>query len=738
MNSDYGEPAMTDVSDKPDLMLNKTCLSYPTELRRLILPREPRQAIFAKPAVNSSFGYLCATAIFAVSVFAHPGTAHAHGDGFPNLYVSESGIDQGKCVDPAQPCKTIRYAYGQAQKGDEIRVAPGTYSFPTEQPADALDLLGRIIKVRGGFDPATAFARRTNDARVTFLVGPDSTYRQRLAANGFLLIQSQSDDAQGRIRLAQAEQPSPNTRYVAEGGTDEGDCLSPGSPCGTIAYALQQATPGQEIRVGDGSFEMDASALQQATGRNISIRGGFARASNFRAKAVAPNVAALSTVVTGPSIGDRAGLAERGFRLQQDRKHIRATATPGPAAIKGGAKCVNGMADGHPCKGIDRISQMPLAAFSSGPSEANDIWGFVDKNDNREYAVIGLRNGTAVVDVTDPSSPREIGTIPGLPTIWRDIKVYQFRDTASGRWKAYAYVTADDNDGDAHGIKIVDLTDLPNSISLAATLDLVDVAHNVYISNVDYTTGVALPGLKPFLYILGSNFGPASTIGAFFVLDVSDPVNPTVIQTPPAGSSYTHDATTLSIDDARASKCNASPCEILIDYSEDSIDVWDMTVKGNANRLGSFSDPAWSTTTNYIHSGWWTKNKNFVLVQDEIDEQELGLQTTVHVLDIRDLTAPKIVATWKGPTKAIDHNGFTLGDEYYMSNYRRGLTVLDISRPTELGNLGGSEKARFDTYIAHPDDDAKFNGAWGTYPYLPSGTLLVSDIEGGLFLLKKQ
>jgi len=729
---------MTDFSDKPNLMVNKARLSCLKELRRPMLPLEQRQAAFTRPLVNCSLGRFCVAVIVVLSVFAPRDTAHAHGDGFPNLYVSESGTDEGNCVDPVQPCKTIKYAYGKAEKGDEIRVAPGIYRFPVEHPADALDLLGRIIKVRGGFDPEVAFARRTNDSRVTFLVGPDATYRQRLAANGFLLLQGEVGDARGRIRLAQVEQPSPNTRYVAEGGADEGNCLSPGSPCATIAYALQQATPGQEIRVGDGAFEMDVGALQQATGRNINIRGGFARASNFRAKALAPNIAALSTVVTGPSIADRARLAERGFRLQQDRKHIRAAAAAAPAAIKGGAICESGMADGHPCKGIDRIAQMPLAVFSSGPSEANDIWGFVDKNDNREYAVIGLRNGTAVVDVTDPSSPKEIGTIPGLPTIWRDIKVYQFQDTASGRWKTYAYVTADDNDGDSHGIKIVDLTDLPNSISLAATLDLVDVAHNVYISNVDYATGVAMPGLKPFLYILGSNFGPTSTIGAFFVLDISDPVNPTVIQTPPTGSSYTHDATTLTIDDARASKCNASPCEILIDYSEDSIDIWDMSVKGNASKLGSFSDDGWSTATNYIHSGWWTKNRDFVLVQDEIDEQELDIQTTVHVLDIRDLTAPNIVATWKGPTKAIDHNGFTLGDEYYMSNYRRGLTVLDISRPAELGSIGPSEKARFDTYIAHPDDDAKFNGAWGTYPYLPSGTILVSDIEGGLFLLKNQ
>ncbi len=666
--------------------------------------------------------------------------AQAHGDGFPFLYVDVNGVDDGLCVDPDRPCRTIKYALRKAEKGDEIRVGPGTHRFATDHSADALDLLGRIKRVRGGFDPKEKFVKRTDDARVSVLVGPAQDYRRALADNGFLLLPDRSDDGGAELRLAQAQEPAPQTRYVSEGGTDTGDCLSPNAPCLTIAYALQQATPGQEIRVGEGYFDMEPGTMELASARNIRIQGGFARASNFRALATDANLPELATVVTGPSFRDRVQLAQSGFRLQQDRKHLAVAPPAGPATPKGPATCVAGMADGHPCKGIDRLAQLPLTAFGAGPAEANDIWGFVDLNDNREYAIIGLQNATSVVDVSDPTSPKEVGFVPGQPTIWRDIKVYQFQDDSTGKWKAYAFVTADDRQGVSHGIQIIDLTKLSDPdpderrISLAVTLDLVDIAHNVYISNVDYATGATLPGATPFVYILGSNFGPQSTAGAFFVLDVSDPVNPTVVQTPPVGSSYTHDATTLTIDDSRAAVCKASPCEILIDYSEDAIDVWDMTVKGNAHKLGSVTYP----DANYIHSGWWTEDKNFVLVQDELDEQDAGLKTTVRVLDIRDLENPEVVAVWTGPSDAIDHNGFVLGDEYYMSNYRRGLAVLDIANPAGLAELSGQEKALFDTYIDDPRDDAKFNGAWGTYPYLPSGTILVSDIEGGLFLLKKQ
>ena len=65
-----------------------------------------------------------------------------------------------------------------------------------------------------------------------------------------------------------------------------------------------------------------------------------------------------------------------------------------------------------------------------------------------------------------------------------------------------------------------------------------------------------------------------------------------------------------------------------------------------------------------------------------------------------------------GQTAARDHNGFSKGNFYYMSNYQRGLTILDVTSPNNP-----SEHAFFDTY---PDGDSvSYNGAWGTYPYLP-------------------
>ena len=101
---------------------------------------------------------------------------------------------------------------------------------------------------------------------------------------------------------------------------------------------------------------------------------------------------------------------------------------------------------------------------------------------------------------------------------------------------------------------------------------------------------------------------------------------------------------------------------------------------------------------------------------------------------LSNLTAPQLVNTWTAasPIRAIDHNGFVRGNRYYMSNYTRGLTILDITNPASPTTVG-----HFDTSMFR-DDSASFSGAWGVYPFLHSGNIAVADIEEGLFLLEDQ
>ena len=74
------------------------------------------------------------------------------------------------------------------------------------------------------------------------------------------------------------------------------------------------------------------------------------------------------------------------------------------------SSCSGGFAAEYPCQGIDFMSRVPLTSFNGNPASASNLWGYVDLDDNREYAIIGLRNGTGVVDVTDPANPVVIET----------------------------------------------------------------------------------------------------------------------------------------------------------------------------------------------------------------------------------------------------------------------------------------------------------------------------------------
>jgi hypothetical protein len=100
-------------------------------------------------------------------------------------------------------------------------------------------------------------------------------------------------------------------------------------------------------------------------------------------------------------------------------------------------------------------------------------------------------------------------------------------------------------------------------------------------------------------------------------------------------------------------------------------------------------------------------------------------------MDLSDLRAPTVQVSHTGTTTTTDHNGYMHGTYYYVAHYRRGVVVYDAANPTQL-----VEVAHFDNYLTPSANVAGADGTWGVYPFLPSGNLLVSDIENGLFVLR--
>jgi choice-of-anchor B domain-containing protein len=133
----------------------------------------------------------------------------------------------------------------------------------------------------------------------------------------------------------------------------------------------------------------------------------------------------------------------------------------------------------------------------------------------------------------------------------------------------------------------------------------------------------------------------------------------------------------------------------------------------------------------YVHQGWLAEDHRYFFLGDEFDEVDYGVPTRTHVFDFAQLTAPRYLYAYEAATRSADHNLYVMGNRVFQANYTAGLRIL------EFGDLAAAEIdeiAFFDTYPA--SDAVVFRGAWSVYPYLPSGTVLVSDTQSGLFILR--
>jgi choice-of-anchor B domain-containing protein len=512
-------------------------------------------------------------------------------------------------------------------------------------------------------------------------------------------------------------------RFVETTGANASDCLDHDVPCRSIQYALAQAEPGNTVKVAAGIYDMSGVDPESFLFGTIKAAGGYDQADHFSWSDPDAN----PTILVGVDPRYRQAMGRMGFQWAANLASAQmgiVDTSPAQALQStqfAPATCVQGFAGQFPCRNIDFQAQIALNQFSTVPTSAANLWGFVDLNDNREYAVIGLRNGTAVVDVTNPASPREVVTVPGNPSPWREVKIYQHFEAATNQYRAYAYVSTE---APGSGIQVIDLTGLPNSVAPATTLLDTSSQHTLYISNIDYATNVALPGQQAFLYAAGSNLNG----GAWRAYSLANPASPVFVGAATAPR-YMHDSTSLYITDNRTTQCDQAhnPCEVLVDFNVDSVDLWDVTNKAQPFLLSSRTYP----DVQYTHSGWPSADQRFLFVHDELEEIRNGLNTQIYTMTLDDLRAPSIVTSYIGPNTTTDHNGYTKGNVYYVSHYRRGLVVFDAANPNQLREIGS-----FDTFLAPAADSAGTDGAWGVYPYLPSGTLVVSDIINGLFVLK--
>ena len=368
--------------------------------------------------------------------------------------------------------------------------------------------------------------------------------------------------------------------------------------------------------------------------------------------------------------------------------------------------CVDGSVDGFSCAGIDLRQRVTLAAMQG--TTGNDVWGWVDTQSGNEYALMGMSNGTAFVDVSDPDNPVYLGILPTqtVNSSWRDIKVYA----------DHAFVVADG--AGAHGMQVFDLTRLrtavpPETFMADAVYADFENAHNLAINE---DTG--------FAYVVGSNTGPSHCDEGLHFINISTPVNPMFAGCHSAFE--VHDAQCVSYLGPDADYLNS---EICANSAKDRVEIVDVTGKPSPVTISEEIYPQ----LGFVHQAWLTEDHRFLLVGDELDELNFGGPTRTHIFDVSDLDAPAYVFAYDAVTTAIDHNLYVLGNRVFQANYTTGLRVLEFG---DLSNSELTEIAFFDTF---PNSNATvFDGAWSVYPFFPSGTIIVSDVSNGLFILTLQ
>lgn len=363
--------------------------------------------------------------------------------------------------------------------------------------------------------------------------------------------------------------------------------------------------------------------------------------------------------------------------------------------------CDNGLAETYPCSAYDLQAHIDLSTLNA--SSGNDSWGWTDSLDGKEYAIIGLNNGTAFIDISQPTDPIYLGKLPTHTTnsSWRDIKVYD----------NYAFIVSEASD---HGMQVFDLTKLrsivnpPVTFSEDAHYDGFGNAHNIVINPTE-----------AFAYAVGTQ----TFSGGPHVVDISDPLNP-IFAGGYASDFYSHDAQVITYNGPDP---DYQGDEIYIGSNEDEVVILNVSDKANMSNISTIS----YANIGYTHQAWLTENQKYLLLGDELDELNFGFGTRSIIFDLTNLDAPKIHMEYTGNTNAIDHNAYVKDGLFYQASYNAGLRVIDISN---IENKNMTEVGFFDTFPLN--DNVGFNGLWNVYPFFESGNIVLSDIDSGFLLIK--
>ncbi|TAK59192.1 MAG: choice-of-anchor B family protein [Bacteroidetes bacterium] len=315
-----------------------------------------------------------------------------------------------------------------------------------------------------------------------------------------------------------------------------------------------------------------------------------------------------------------------------------------------------------------------------GGSYIAGCWGWTDTTSGREYAILGCESGTSIVEITDAGNPIERDFVPGPTSTWHEVQTHSH----------YAYVVTEAGGG----VQIIDLSYLPDSVHLVKSFNYSDGSYNIGRSHTNHIRDgyLYLNGCADWIY------------SGAVIFDLSDPENP--VYSGMTQARYFHDSFVRNDTLFGAT------------IYDGGIDIFDVSDKTNPTPLGRFTYPFAGT-----HNCATTSDGRYLLTTDEIN----NTPKTLKIWDITNLSNVTKVAEYQSDPTAVVHNVFVKDTLAFMSYYTDGLRIINISDPVHPVEVGG-----YDTY---PGAGSGYTGAWSTYPFFPSGKIIIGDMVTGLYVV---
>lgn len=311
----------------------------------------------------------------------------------------------------------------------------------------------------------------------------------------------------------------------------------------------------------------------------------------------------------------------------------------------------------------------------------NEAWGMVVNG--QEYAVIGSQDGTHILRITDQNLfTNEIfvqGASTGAYIANRDY--YQYGN--------YLYAVCDQG---LSTFQIIDLSYLPDSVQVVYDQNTpINKAHTIWVDEN-----------KQKLYVCGA------AGYAMRIFDVSDPVNPVWLYDH-TNEGYIHD-------------CYVRNDTAFLNAGPEGLFIYRFSWLPVAYLLGSYE---FYPDQGYNHSGKPNKNMTRYVFTDETAGKRIKL------VDLSDFTDIQLLSLMRsnGDANTIAHDPIWYGEDerfILVSYYYDGLLAFDVKDPAHPQLAGW-----YDTYEGNP---FPYAGNWGVYA-LPSGRILASDCQNGLYLL---